>query len=306
MKRFQNVLFVIEGLDIPEKEMEQALSVIVKNDSKVAFMVVHAGIPGNLAEIEKTYEAKIIEVIKTKLHKSGYNRETDVFFNTDKPFFVSIIQYVIRQNFDLVIKKADTDKKDGNRGLRSIDMSLLRKCPCPVWLWKDQHEACEGGILTAVDPQCETREGYDLNNKLLQIGSSLAAYFETDHTVISCWDFEHENFLRHSPFAKIEDKKVDALILDEKQSHETSMEKLLKESDIPEPSSIQILKGKASERIPEYVEEKRPSILVMGTVARTGIPGFIIGNTAENILQNVLCSMFTAKPNGFISPIKAY
>ena len=47
-------------------------------------------------------------------------------------------------------------------------------------------------------------------------------------------------------------------------------------------------------------------ILVMGTVARTGIPGFIMGNTAENLIQELKCSLLATKPNGFVSPITAY
>ena len=42
----------------------------------------------------------------------------------------------------------------------------------------------------------------------------------------------------------------------------------------------------------------------MDTVARTGIAGFIVGNTAESILRNVDCSVLTVKPEGFVSPIK--
>jgi len=54
------------------------------------------------------------------------------------------------------------------------------------------------------------------------------------------------------------------------------------------------------------VENKNIDILVMGTVARTGIPGFVIGNTAENIVQKLSCSLMALKPRGFVSPVKAY
>ncbi|MFO0070344.1 MAG: universal stress protein, partial [Alphaproteobacteria bacterium] len=30
------------------------------------------------------------------------------------------------------------------------------------------------------------------------------------------------------------------------------------------------------------------------------------GNTAENILQKLSCSLLALKPNGFVSPVKAY
>lgn len=41
----------------------------------------------------------------------------------------------------------------------------------------------------------------------------------------------------------------------------------------------------------------------MGTVCRTGLSGFFIGNTAEKILDEVHCSVLTVKPDGFQSPI---
>jgi hypothetical protein len=42
----------------------------------------------------------------------------------------------------------------------------------------------------------------------------------------------------------------------------------------------------------------------MGTVARTGIAGLLIGNTAEAILEQVQCSVLAVKPPGFVSPVK--
>jgi nucleotide-binding universal stress UspA family protein len=44
-------------------------------------------------------------------------------------------------------------------------------------------------------------------------------------------------------------------------------------------------------------------VIVMGTVCRTGVAGFFIGNTAEKILNQVECSVLTVKPEGFESPI---
>jgi universal stress protein E len=43
---------------------------------------------------------------------------------------------------------------------------------------------------------------------------------------------------------------------------------------------------------------------VMGTLGRTGIPGFFIGNTAEEILQTTHASVLAIKPTGFVSPVE--
>ena len=44
-------------------------------------------------------------------------------------------------------------------------------------------------------------------------------------------------------------------------------------------------------------------VIVMGTVARTGVPGFIMGNTAETILNQIDCSVLAIKPPGFETPV---
>ncbi|HOO52306.1 MAG TPA: universal stress protein [Alphaproteobacteria bacterium] len=44
--------------------------------------------------------------------------------------------------------------------------------------------------------------------------------------------------------------------------------------------------------------------MVMGTVGRTGIPGFFIGNTADSVLRQVGCSVLAIKPKGFSTPVK--
>ncbi len=54
--------------------------------------------------------------------------------------------------------------------------------------------------------------------------------------------------------------------------------------------------------IAEWVKTAHVDLIVMGTVARTGIPGLLIGSTAASILQRVNCSVLAVKPDGFASP----
>jgi hypothetical protein len=41
----------------------------------------------------------------------------------------------------------------------------------------------------------------------------------------------------------------------------------------------------------------------MGTVARTGIAGFVMGNTAEMMLRQLRGSVLAVKPPGFVTPV---
>jgi nucleotide-binding universal stress UspA family protein len=55
--------------------------------------------------------------------------------------------------------------------------------------------------------------------------------------------------------------------------------------------------------IPELVKEHQIDLVMMGTVGRTGIPGFLMGNTAETILNRIDCSVLAIKPEGFVTPV---
>ena len=41
----------------------------------------------------------------------------------------------------------------------------------------------------------------------------------------------------------------------------------------------------------------------MGTLARSGIAGLLIGNTAENVLSAIDASVLTVKPADFVTPV---
>ncbi|HKJ72861.1 MAG TPA: universal stress protein, partial [Alphaproteobacteria bacterium] len=62
--------------------------------------------------------------------------------------------------------------------------------------------------------------------------------------------------------------------------------------------------GTAGKIIPEVVEELHADLVVMGTVGRTGIPGLLIGNTAETILYALPSSVLAIKPPGFRTPVE--
>lgn len=65
-----------------------------------------------------------------------------------------------------------------------------------------------------------------------------------------------------------------------------------------------LVKGKASKEMPLMVENYNIDLIIMGTVGRVGIPGLIIGNTAETILEQTKCSVLAIKPEGFKTPIE--
>ena len=66
---------------------------------------------------------------------------------------------------------------------------------------------------------------------------------------------------------------------------------------------VHLLKGDATELVPRLTDRNKIKLIIMGTLCRTGVMGFFIGNTAEKVLQQVDCSVLALKPEGFKTPV---
>jgi len=61
-------------------------------------------------------------------------------------------------------------------------------------------------------------------------------------------------------------------------------------------------RGEPEGVVPECAVAGGIDLVVMGTVARSGVVGLLMGNTAERVLRNLPCSVLAVKPDGFVSP----
>ncbi|MFQ5851112.1 MAG: universal stress protein, partial [Candidatus Binatia bacterium] len=218
--------------------------------------------------------------------------------------FLEIIREVLRNQRDLVMMTTE-----GNGGLKemlfgSTTMHLMRKCPCPVWVMKRTHRKQYTRILAAVDLESFDERRNSLNTKIMELSTSLARLEQSELHIIHAWTLYGESTLRRG-CVRISRSKVDKLVRDTRNAHRGWLDRLLQKHDFRDlKHQVHLLKGKAGKLIPELAGKKRVEIIIMGTVCRTGVPGFLIGNTAEEVLRQVDCSVLTIKPDGFATPIR--
>ncbi|MCO7023578.1 universal stress protein [Vibrio paracholerae] len=55
--------------------------------------------------------------------------------------------------------------------------------------------------------------------------------------------------------------------------------------------------------MPEYVISNEIDLVILGSMSRTGISGFVMGNTAESMINQLECSVMTLKPDSFKPPV---
>ncbi len=175
----------------------------------------------------------------------------------------------------------------------------MRACPCPVWLIKPTHRKKYARILAAVDPDPSDEEKNRLNTYIMDLATSLAELERSELHVVHSWVVYSERVL------KVLIGDVNKLARDTRKTHKQWLRALLDKSALENLTPrVHLLEGKAKDLIPVLAKKKRVELIVMGTVARTGLPDFLIGNTAENVLSQVDCSVLTVKPEGFVTPIR--
>ena len=170
-------------------------------------------------------------------------------------------------------------------------------------------------ILAAVDvnddyPSEELNTRHLLRQQILELASSMALSECAQLHIIHTWQAIYEGMMRGAFMVRPEEEIV-SYIEEVKQQHVQNMNLLMSETidklgqDVLEylKPKKHLIKGDPRKKIPAFAEEIKADLVVMGTVARTGISGFFMGNTAETILNQLNCSVLAIKPPGFITPV---
>jgi nucleotide-binding universal stress UspA family protein len=319
MKRFSNILLVVdEGVDC-SAALERAVTLARNNQARLTIATVVDEMPDDMqtalggatpVAVRDTIVAEKrdwVEEVATSGRASGVSLATKVLVGKT---FIEIIRQVLRNDHDLIIKSAEVAGGLRNLLFGSTDMHLMRKCPCPVWLIKPTENRKYRRILAAVDRDEEEPVKDVLNRQILEISTSLALAEFSEIHIVHAWDLVGEDLYR-SVRSGVSHAEVNAMLEEKANARRHWLESLLKNYgaavdkdvvDYLEPK-LHVVKGRAKHIVPLTARELDVDLIVMGTVSRAGIAGFLMGNTAENILAQIDCSVLTMKPPGFVSPV---
>ena len=306
MKQFKNIL-VVAPFEKPL--LHQAMNLLTSNHSKLTLMstipnledpsvTTQDGKEVNLQQLLQNDVMTQVEQTADVLRKDGHRVKTVV--KSGSHTFLEVIQQVKAKKHDLVMMLTDGVTSVREQLFGTLSMHLMRRCPCAVWVVKPSRRKKFRNVFAAVDPDQanETRDG--LNSDILKRATSIAHASGAKLHVIHAWKALGGVVNRSRRWMSRQDIRlyVEKLRL----SHRRQLDQLLKKH-LDGSEVVHMIQGEPGAVIPEKISDMNGDMLVMGTVCRTGIPGFFIGNTAETILQQVDCSVLTVKPAGFESPI---
>ncbi|MDD2605442.1 MAG: universal stress protein [Desulfobacterales bacterium] len=320
MKRFKKILYVNESTADQKSTMAHAVALAESNQAELAVLTVvrrpaTALTPKQPASGSRDGETAgglsdaPCQVIDPTLEAACRHLNIRMDERVGKTAN-EVIRAVLTNRYDLVIKPAEnpswTQKLFGGD-----DMDLLRKCPCPVWIMKPQEKSSYRQVLAAVDfdPK-HLSVSAELNREIVQLSASLAlSDFATLHFVHAWEGFAASTILSRGDVSLT---GVASYVEQEQEQHRIGLQQLAEELRqwLGEKAygylspRFHLPKGPARKVIPPLAAELGADLVVMGTVARAGISGLLIGNTAEAIIDQLSCSVLAVKPPGFKTSVK--
>ena len=161
---------------------------------------------------------------------------------------------------------------------------------------------CYTRILAALDPDPDNRKAPDLDQSILGLATSLAVLNDAELHLAHAWDVDHrERVALHSGLRSDARRR---LLGNAKARARKRLVSLVNRHALEGLDyRIHLPRGEPGIAISKLVEKWRFDLIALGTVCRTGIPGFFIGNTAEFLLHAVDCAILAVKPKAFVTPV---
>ncbi len=301
MKPFQLILvgidLTLEGSELTPgsaRAAEQALWLAQRTGSSIAFL--HS----TWSDIHEEGQAirpgpspeglRALEELATRVESARIS--TRLILVRERAW-MELIHAIQRGEGDLVLV-ARRNQLDGGALVGGVAKKLMRKCPCPVWVVKPEESLEPRRILAATDLTA-------VGSRAVELAGYLAHACGCELHVVHAWQLPASVPILSELETPAQSREEMAQI---QSAVEERFQATLRALALPVEPRAHLECAPPSRAIRELEGRLGAGLLVMGTVSRGGIAGFLVGNTAERLLDRVQCSLLTIKPEDFVSPLR--
>lgn len=304
MEIFKRILVDIDADAIAHPALDRAIVLARATGAQLTVTDVMAVSPYERRYLPGQLEEDLVERRRGQLNRivsAIHNVEAEAKLLVGRTATV-LIQEVMRSNHDLLIRSHAGEGGASAKEFGAVDMELLRKCPCAVMLVRDGGVAPQPRVAAAVNASVVDEVEQSLNRKIAAAAMHLAEVVGGRPMILNAWTPFGERMIQ----AHANEDAFASYVDDARTRAAEDLRTLAQSLDgvFAQVPMIQ-RRGKPEDVIPEFVTAEGVDILVIGTVARGGIPGLLIGNTAETVIRKVTCSVLAIKPDDFVSPVRA-
>ena len=215
---------------------------------------------------------------------SAADISTEVVWTRDIPGWVA--EHARTKGVDLVVKSIR--HRSGTLLRKPIDWQLLQNCPAPLLLTDSRERIQTGKVLATIDLRHSDEAHQRMNRNVLAAAQTMTQLLDGElagaHVVESV----------HLP-PGVDIMEEGQLIEQARQRLSEWLEATLEPHEMAQ-SALHLVVGTVASALNELVEREGIELVVVGTSARRGLGGALLGNTAERILSKVDSDLLAIHP----------
>jgi universal stress protein E len=240
-----------------------------------------------LLETERCELARLADTLRAGV-KEPLSIESEVHWGVAWEVLIGLVE---RHGYDLLVEPARGLSHSGRVFFGATALHLFRRCSCPVWVVGDDGHLPQR-VLVAIDPSPDaTRRA--MGAQLLAWAETARSAGDADLEIVSTWDAAAADALK----AHLDPSEHDRYLRDALGRAEEGLQSILDENPVSgRAKRVNLLRGSARDIVPAFAEDREFDLIVVGTLARTGLAGELLGETAEMILRGVHCSVLVVAP----------
>lgn len=305
MEMIKRIIAVIDPTKDDQNALARSIDLAKKSGASItAFMTVYdfsyemtTMLSGDEREAMRQAVLKDRELWLKELISpyQNINIDTQVIWH-NRPY-EAIINTVINDKYDLVIKGTHQHGALKAVIFTPTDWHLVRKCPTPVLFVKDMQWPAQGNILAAVNAVSENEQHLSLNKRIIKDAQFLCELANAKLNLVNAYPATPVNIA-------IEIPEFNPGLYNEsvKKHHIESTNQLANEFNLTSDQCF-IEEGLPEDVIPDVANRLNSELVVIGTVGRTGLSAALVGNTAEHVIDSLDCDVLALKPDGYVSPL---
>ncbi|HET9950112.1 MAG TPA: universal stress protein [Longimicrobiales bacterium] len=304
MEPFRSILVDIDATAAYHPELDRAVRLARAAGAKLTIADVMSVPPEARAYLSEDLERQLVSHRRDQLEnvaRTVAGVPVQAVLLSGRPA-TALIREVLRSGHDLLVRSHARDlvaRPPAPYG--AINMELFRQCPCPVLVEGPGAAVTHPRILGAVHATSEDPADQALNAKIVELTLLVARLEQGTPMLLHAWEPYAEELVRRYAGGETVPAYVASAA---ERGRESLMRSAAPVRDRVAETQMFLRRGWPDDVIPEFAVAEGVDLVVMGSVARSGISGFLIGNTAERVLRKLTCSVLTVKPDDFVSPVR--
>jgi universal stress protein E len=254
-----------------------------------------------LLDIERTIRRKCLEeleVVATSVRRKDL--KVAVSAEWDYPIYEAVVRRAGRVKADLIVAERHAGRHLAPGLLQLTDWELLRLSPVPVLLVKTVGAYRRPAVLAALDPAHAYSKPAKLDDEILSVGSAVTdALGGTLHAVHAY----SPTPIRLFQDLTTPDDTIARMDMEVAAQAKKGLDRALRFVEIPH-ARRHLVGRHPIDAIAQTARKTHSSIVVMGAISRSGLKRLFIGNTAESLLDQLLCDVLIVKPAHFAARVQ--